>query len=105
MVSRGNQSRRRQHITGILNLALTLDGRKSAVGSATFRSKRLGRLDEGRPQLIIHNGHVHRDVMETEQLTQDELDAAIRLAGCAFINDVHVAIRENNGQTHLRMRR
>jgi uncharacterized membrane protein YcaP (DUF421 family) len=75
------------------------------VGSATFRSKRLGRLVEGRPQLIIHNGHVHRDVMETEQLTQDELDAAIRLAGCAFINDVHFAIRENNGQTHLRMRR
>jgi uncharacterized membrane protein YcaP (DUF421 family) len=43
--------------------------------------------------------------METEHLTQDELDAAIRLAGCASIQDVHFAILENNGQISVRMRR
>src|SRR3979490_2952271 len=48
------------------------------VGDATFRSKRLARAIEGRPQVIIHNGHVYRDVMQREKLTQSELDAALR---------------------------
>jgi uncharacterized membrane protein YcaP (DUF421 family) len=43
--------------------------------------------------------------MQNERLTQDELDAAIRLAGCASIHDVHVAIFENNGQISVRTRR
>jgi uncharacterized membrane protein YcaP (DUF421 family) len=91
-------------VTGGLISALTLVGANWAVGYATFRSKKLGRLVEGRPQVIIHNGHVYRDVMAAEHLTQDELDAAIRLAGCASIHDVHFAILENNGQISVRMR-
>lgn len=31
------------------------------------------------------------------KLTHHELDTAIRAAGCDSINDVHVAILENNG--------
>src|SRR3979490_1071035 len=34
------------------------------VSYATFRNKRLARAVEGRPQVIIHNGHVYRDVMQ-----------------------------------------
>jgi uncharacterized membrane protein YcaP (DUF421 family) len=65
---------------------------------------RIGRFVEGRPQVIVHNGRVYRDVMESERLTQDELDAAVRLAGCASIHDVHFAILENNGQISVRLR-
>ena len=50
----------------------------------------------------MHNGIVYRDIMQSERLTQDELDAAIRLAGCASIHDVHFAILENNGQISVR---
>jgi uncharacterized membrane protein YcaP (DUF421 family) len=79
------------------------------VGIHRARHRRLhisiGRFVEGRPQVIVHNGHVYRDVMHNERLTQDELDAAIRLAGCASIHDVHFAILENNGQISVRTRR
>src|SRR5882724_2290668 len=33
------------------------------IGYITFRSKRIARIVEGRPQILIHNGHVYRDVM------------------------------------------
>jgi uncharacterized membrane protein YcaP (DUF421 family) len=88
---------------GILS-ALTLIGANWLIGFATFRNKKLSRLVEGRPQVIVHNGEVYRDVMKKERLTQDELDAALRRAGCASIHDVHFAILENNGQISVRIK-
>jgi uncharacterized membrane protein YcaP (DUF421 family) len=92
-------------VTGGVISAVTLVSVNWLIGYATFRSKKVGRFIEGRPQVIVHNGHVYRDVMQSERLTQDELDAAIRLAGCASIHDVHFAILENNGQISVRSRR
>jgi len=92
-------------VTGGLISAVTLIGLNWLLGYATFRSKKIGRFVEGRPQVIVHNGHVYRDIMQNERLTQDELDAAIRLAGCASIHDVHFAILENNGQISVRAHR
>ena len=89
-------------VTGGIISAVTLIGLNWLLGYATFRSKKIGRFVEGRPQVIVHNGIVYRDIMQSERLTQDELDAAIRLAGCASIHDVHFAILENNGQISVR---
>jgi uncharacterized membrane protein YcaP (DUF421 family) len=88
---------------GVLS-AITLVAANWLVSYLTFRSKRLQRVVEGRAQIIVHNGHVYRDVMEREKLTQSELDAAIRQAGCGSIHDVHFAVLENNGQISVRMR-
>ena len=52
---------------------------------------------EGRPQVIIHNGKAFEDVMAKAQLTHHELQAALRQAGCASVEDVQSAILENNG--------
>jgi len=92
-------------VSGGVISAVTLVALNWLLGYATYRSKKIGRFVEGRPQVIVHNGHVYRDVMQSERLTQDELDAAIRLAGCASIHDVHFAILENNGQISVRARR
>ncbi|HXT38402.1 MAG TPA: YetF domain-containing protein [Candidatus Angelobacter sp.] len=67
------------------------------VGLATYKSKKLEALIEGRPDVLIHNGKLFTDVMEREKLTQHELNAALRTAGCACIEEVHFAILENNG--------
>jgi uncharacterized membrane protein YcaP (DUF421 family) len=88
---------------GVLS-AVSLVAANWVVSYTTFRSKRWQRAIEGRPQILVHNGHVYRDIMEKEKLTQSELDAAIRLAGCACIADVHVAMLENNGQISVRER-
>ena len=88
---------------GVLS-AVTLVGVNWVIGYLSFRSKRLARVIEGRPQVLIHNGHVYRDVMDRERLTQSELDAALRQSGCASIEDVHFAVLENNGQISVRIK-
>jgi uncharacterized membrane protein YcaP (DUF421 family) len=88
---------------GVLS-AVTLVAANWLVSYLTYRSKRLQRVVEGRPQLVVHNGHVYRDVMAREKLTQSELDAAIRQAGCGSVHDVHFAVLENNGQISVRVR-
>ena len=83
-------------VGGIVS-ATTLIALNYAIGYATFRSKRLESIIEGRPQVLIHNGHLFEDVMAGSQLTHHELEAALRQAGCANIGDCHSAILENNG--------
>jgi len=84
-------------LVGGLVSATTLVAINFLVGLSTFRSKRLESIIEGRPQVLIHNGTLFKDVMERSQLTHHELDAALRQAGCASIGEVHSAILENNG--------
>jgi uncharacterized membrane protein YcaP (DUF421 family) len=89
-------------VVGGMISAATLVALNWGFGFATYRSKRLERLIEGRPQIVVHDGHVYRDVMEREKLTHHELDAALRAAGCASLADVHFAVLENNGQISVR---
>ncbi len=89
-------------VTGGLICALTLITANWLIGYATYNNKRLEVLIEGRPQVLIHDGHLYRDVMKREKLTQHELDAALRAAGCATILEVHFAVIENNGQISVR---
>ena len=83
-------------VGGLLSAAV-LVGLNYLVGVATFRSKRLEAIIEGRPQLIIHDGKLYNDVMSRAQLTHHELHAALRQGGCAGIDEVHAAFLENNG--------
>ena len=87
---------------GIIS-ALTLVMLNYGIGYATFRSKRFEALIEGRPQLLIHNGKLYRDVMEKQRLTQHELDAALRRQGVSDIAHVHVAVIENNGDITVQL--
>ena len=82
---------------GIIS-AGTLVGLNYLLGILTFRSKKFEALVEGRPQVLIHNGRIHRDVMDGAQLTQHELDAALRAAGCSCAEEVRMAMLENNGE-------
>jgi uncharacterized membrane protein YcaP (DUF421 family) len=92
-------------LVGGLLSAATLIALNLAIGFATFRSKRLEALIEGRPQVLIHNGHLYREVMAKAQLTQHELEAALRQAGCAHIGECHSAVLENNGSISVLQKR
>ena len=91
-------------ITGGIISAVTLVSINWLVGYVAFKNKRLAQVIEGKPEVLIHNGHVYRDVMARERLTQSELDAALRRAGCASVADVHFAMLENNGQITVRVK-
>lgn len=84
-------------LVGGLISATTLVGVNYIVGLATFRSKKLEAIIEGRPQVLIHNGKLFEDVMASAHLTHHELNAALRQAGCASVSDVHSAVLENSG--------
>jgi uncharacterized membrane protein YcaP (DUF421 family) len=84
-------------LLGGLISATTLIILNFSLGYISYRSKRVEALIEGRPQLLIHNGVLFEDVMRRAQLTHHELNAALRLAGCAAIEEVHSALLENNG--------
>jgi uncharacterized membrane protein YcaP (DUF421 family) len=79
-------------------LAAVLVALNGLVGYATFRSKRLEGLIEGRPKVLIHNGKLFESVLRGQRLTHHELMAALRRGGCGCVEHVHVAILENNGQ-------
>ena len=84
-------------LIGGLISAATLIAFNYGVGIVTFRNKRLEGLVEGRPELLIHNGRLFEEVLNRTQLTRHELNAALRQAGCACVEEVHTAILENNG--------
>jgi uncharacterized membrane protein YcaP (DUF421 family) len=85
-------------LIGGLISATALIALNYAVGTATFRSKKLAALIEGRPEILIHNGKLYEEVLTKSQLTRHELNAALRQNGCTCIEEVHTAVLENNGQ-------
>ena len=78
-------------------LAVTLVTLNYLVGLATFKSRKLERMIEGRPELLIHAGHLYTEVLNREHITHEELRAALRAEGCDRIEDVLHAVLENNG--------
>jgi uncharacterized membrane protein YcaP (DUF421 family) len=85
-------------LIGGLISAATLVLLNFTVGQATYRNKRLEALIEGRPQILVHNGKLFEDVLIRAQMTHHELNAALRRSGCTTVEDVHLAVLENNGQ-------
>ena len=89
-------------LIGGLISAITLISLNHAVGMLTYKSKFLEGVIEGRPQVLIHDGKLFADVLEREQLTRHELNAALREAGCASVEDVHFAVLETNGKISIK---
>lgn len=84
-------------VGGIIS-ATTLVALNYVIGLATFKSRRLERLVEGRPQLIVHHGKVFEDVMREASITREELETMLREAGFFALKDVRLAVLENNGK-------
>ena len=92
-------------LIGGLVSATTLVALNPAIGLATYRSKRLEALIEGRPQILIHNGKLYETVLQDAKLTRHELHAALRQNGCDCVDDVHLAVLENNGSISVVQRK
>ena len=83
-------------IGGVVS-ATTLVALNYLIGVITYRSKKIEAIIEGRPQVLIHNGKLFDEVMRSAKLTHHELSAALRQGGCSAIEEVHMAVLENNG--------
>jgi uncharacterized membrane protein YcaP (DUF421 family) len=84
-------------VVGGLLSATTLVALNSVVAVVTSKSKKAEALIEGHPLVLIHNGKLYDSMMDRAKVTHHELNAALRQAGCACVEDVHYAVLENNG--------
>ena len=92
-------------LVGGLVSATTLVALNLGLGLVTYRSKRLEALIEGRPQILVHNGKLYETVLRDAKLTRHELHAALRQNGCDCVDDVHLAVLENNGSISVVQRK
>lgn len=84
-------------ITGGLIVAATLLGLNYLVGFVTFKSKKAEEVIEGKPEILVLHGKLIKDVANAARITQSELESALRESGIFKIEDVKLAILENNG--------
>ncbi|WP_313139533.1 YetF domain-containing protein [Stenotrophomonas sp.] len=82
---------------GGLLLAATLILLNYAVGWLTTRSRRMERIIEGEPVVIGRDGRWFDSVLRREQVTRADVEAALRQQGCLGVDEVALALLENNG--------
>lgn len=62
-----------------------------------YRFPKLGRVIQGEPILLIYRGRINHKNMEKAKITLDEIKEAIREHGVSLIEDVDLAVLENDG--------
>jgi uncharacterized membrane protein YcaP (DUF421 family) len=67
------------------------------AGIATLKSRKLREWIEGRPTVIIQNGHILEQNLAKEKYTTDELLELLRTKGIFQLSDVEYALIETNG--------
>jgi uncharacterized membrane protein YcaP (DUF421 family) len=91
-------------ITGGVIAAATLFGTNKVVGVAAARNRRIERLFDGQPKILVRNGKVCKEVMAREEVTRAELVEALRREGCTSLTKVRYAILENDGYISIGLR-
>jgi len=91
-------------ITAGVIAAASLFGTNQVVGYLSARSKSMERFLEGKPKILVRNGHVCKEVLAREQITHSELVEALRREGCSSLTKVRYAILENDGQISIGLR-
>src|SRR5207247_10898192 len=85
-------------ITGGMILTCTLIGLHWIVAWVTYHNKTIEGLIEGRPVLLIHNGHIDRKAVRKVEMTMHELEAALRAEGCMCAGDGRFAVVADSGR-------
>jgi uncharacterized membrane protein YcaP (DUF421 family) len=80
-----------------LILAVTLVAANWIVGKVTSSSKTMEKLIEGSPQVLFHYGKVYERILAEDQITRQELVAAVHKAGYDDLDAIRTAILENDG--------
>ncbi|MEO7198635.1 MAG: YetF domain-containing protein [Dokdonella sp.] len=91
-------------LLGGVIVVLTLVIWTRSLGFFSARNKRVERILEGRPELLIHNGRVFEDVLRRNDLSHADLNTALRHNDCFDLNQVDMAILETNGSISVRRR-
>ena len=75
-----------------LLLAATLIALNFGVGLITSRSERAERFIEGEPVVLARDGHVFRQVLRRELVSNADFEAALRQQGCPGLDNGRLAL-------------
>lgn len=89
-------------VSGGMVGALTLLVTNYIVVRFLFRHRRLDQLMEGKPSILIKDGHMRKSEMAKELLTTAELQSVIRRQGFEGIHDIETCILEPGGAFSLK---
>lgn len=92
-------------LIGGLISAATLIACHVLLSRLTYRFPSMRQLIDGKPKVLIHSGAVQQNLLEQEQITADDLAAALRANGCLNAHDVERATVETNGQITVVLRK
>jgi uncharacterized membrane protein YcaP (DUF421 family) len=67
----------------------------------TLRSRRVRRVIEGEPRLLIRDGKLLARALKEEKVEPDEVRLAIRAQGLARVEDVRLAVLETDGSISI----
>lgn len=84
-------------ITGGMIIIVTFLFWNSLINKLTFRFRKLEKLLDGEPQIVIKNGHVDTNLLRKEKITEQELFEALRQQGVDELKKVKKATLETNG--------
>ena len=88
-------------VTGGIIGAFSLLAINWLVVRILFRTPRLNRALEGRPAVLIRDGHVDKRALQHEALTREELVEVVHRQGFEHIHDVHRCELEPNGTFYI----
>lgn len=91
-------------LIGGLLVAVVLIAWNRLLGFLSMRSHRLERVIEGRPEVVVHNGRVFEDVLRRNDISHEELRAALRRNGVFDLDQVDYALLETNGSFSVKKR-
>jgi len=84
-------------LVGGLVSAATLIALNYGTGLATYRSRRIEKLVDGEPEVLIRHGRLNPQALERAQISEHELYSALRQNGCLAPEAVELAMLETNG--------
>ena len=87
-----------QSITGTLLVIGTITVVQVGLQWGTWRSRRLRKVLEPEPLVLVEHGEIIEDNLARERMTEDELMAELRLSQFELIEDVEWAVLERNGR-------
>ena len=77
--------------------ATTLFVLNFALGAVFLKSKKIEEFFEGDPLMLIYKGKIVEEHLKKAQISQEELEAAVREHGVKSISEVNLAILETDG--------
>jgi len=84
-------------ITGGIILAAVIVALSYLVTYLCYKSKRLERLFEGQPTILVHKGKILRKNLEKELLNVHELKTLLRKQGIHDLSEIYEAVLEGDG--------